>query len=231
MFKQFVTLVRGRVHDAADEVAEAHALSILRQQIRDCAAAIDAARRSAALATAQLDQETRHHAGLVEQIARLETRTMSALEQGKVELAREGAEVIARIENDREASEVAQRSFTAEIAKLKSTIRASETRLRDLERGQRLAVAAQNTLRLRQTHPSMPSSTLKEAEETLGRLRARQKLEEVSEAALADMEVTWCPQGLEDRLAEAGCGPAIGARTEDVLARLRERIESTTENA
>ena len=157
MFKQFVTLVRGRVHDAADEVAEAHALSILRQQIRDCAAAIDAARRSAALATAQLDQETRHHAGLVEQIARLETRTMSALEQGKVELAREGAEVIARIENDREASEVAQRSFTAEIAKLKSTIRASETRLRELERGQRLAVAAQNTLRLRQTHPSMPS--------------------------------------------------------------------------
>jgi phage shock protein A len=231
MFKQIVTLVRARVHDTAEEITEANALSILRQQIRDCAVAIDAARRSAALATAQLDQEARHHAGLIEQISRLESRTMSAMEQGKTELAREGAEVIARLENDRDASEIAQRSFNSEIARLKLTIRASETRLRELERGQRLAVAAQNTLRLRQSRTPVPTSTLREAEETLGKLRARQKLEEVSESALADMEVAWCPHGLEDRLAEAGCGPAISARTEDVLARLRERIESPSDNA
>lgn len=224
MFKQIVTLVRGRVHDAAEEVTEANALSILRQQIRDCAVAIDTARRSAALATAQLDQEARHHANLVEQIARLETRTIAAIGQGKSDLAREGAEVIARLENDRDASEIAQRAFNAEITKLKRTIHASETRLRELERGQRLAAAAQNTLRLRQSRPSMPASTLTEAEEMLGKLRARQKLEEVSEAALAEMEVSWCPQGLEERLAEAGCGAAFGTRADDVLARLRGRL-------
>ncbi len=229
MFKQIVTLVRGRSHDAAEEIIDANALSILRQQIRDCAEAINTARRSASLATAQLDQERRHHARILEQIAALESRTLAALENEKLDLAKEGAEAIARMENERDTSQIAQNAFSSEIDKLKATLRNAEERLRDLERGQRLAVTAHNTIRLRQTNPASRLTALKDAENTLYRLRARQQLEDVAEAALADMEVAWCQEGLEERLIEAGCGPANRSRADDVLIRLQARIQSPTE--
>ncbi len=229
MFKQIVTLVRGRSHDAAEQVIDANALSILRQQIRDCAEAINTARRSASLATAQLDQEARHHARILEQIATLEMRTVAALEQERLDLAKEGAESIAQMENERDTSRIAQRAFSSEIDKLKATVRNAEERLRDLERGQRLAVTAQNTMRLRQTNPASRFTALKEAEGTLNKLRAQQQLEEVAEAALADMEVAWCRDGLEERLIEAGCGPANRSRADDVLARLQAKIQTPTE--
>ena len=226
MFKQIVTLVRGRSHDAAEQIIDANSLSILRQQIRDCAEAINSARRSASLATAQLDQEARHHAKIIEQIAMLEMRTVSALEQDRLDLAKEGAETIARFENERDTSQIAQRAFSSEIDKLKATVRNAEERLRELERGQRLAVTAQNTIRLRQSNPASRLTALKDAEGTLSKLRARQQLEEVAEAALADMEVTWCQEGLEERLIEAGCGPSHRSRADEVLARLQAKIQT-----
>jgi phage shock protein A len=224
MFKQIVTLVRGRSYEATEQVIEANALSILRQQIRDCAEAINTARRSASLATAQLDQEARHHAVLLEKIVNLEGRTVAALEQAKLDLAKEGAEAIAQLENERDASEIAQRAFASEIEKLKATVRDAERRLRELERGQRLAVTAQNTLRLRHAQPAASLTALKDAEDTLQKLRSRQKLEEVAEAALCEMEMAWCPDGLEERLIAAGCGPAKGSRANEVLARLQAKI-------
>ncbi|EBU8132017.1 hypothetical protein DLM20_24990, partial [Salmonella enterica subsp. enterica serovar Java] len=62
MFGQFVALVRGRSHEAAEAALAPHGVTILRQQIRDCAAAIAAARRAVAVAVAQNAQELEQHA-------------------------------------------------------------------------------------------------------------------------------------------------------------------------
>ena len=55
MFNTVVTLIRGRSHDAAQSLADANALSILRQQLRDAASGVEAARRpvTASLAEAE----------------------------------------------------------------------------------------------------------------------------------------------------------------------------------
>ena len=230
MFKQIVTLVRGRTFDAAEQLADANAISILRQQIRDCAEAIDTARRATGLACAQLDQEKRHHEKLVERLQSLELRTLSALEQGKQELAREGAEAIAGLESERDASQAAQKAFAVEISKLKATLRNAESRLRELERGQRLAAAAHNTNKLRQSRSTSHLAVLKEAEDTLTRLRETQKMEEVAEAALTDMALTLCPEGIEDRLMQAGCGPAATRRADDVMTRLQARLQAGSQD-
>ena len=225
MFKQIVTLVRGRTQDAAEQLADANAFSILRQQIRDCAEAIDTARRATGLACAQLDQEKRHHEQLAERMQNLEMRTLSALEQGKQDLAREGAEAIAGLEAERDASLDAQKAFAVEIARLKTTLRSAESRLRELERGQRLAAATHNTNRLRQSRSTGRLAVLKEAEDTLKKLRDNQKMEEVAEAALADMALALCPEGIEDRLMQAGCGPVATSRADNVMARLQARLQ------
>ena len=77
MLKQLFALVRGRAHEAAEEVVDRNALIILRQQIRDCADAIAAARRAVAIAIAQNEQEVAQYKKLVARIDDLETRAIA----------------------------------------------------------------------------------------------------------------------------------------------------------
>jgi phage shock protein A len=230
MFKQIVTLVKGKSNDSTEAVIEANALVILRQQLRESAQALDAARRSASLAIAQHDQETRQQGKLNEQISRLENRAVQAIQNDKLDLAQETAAVLARLETERDAIMLAQHEFSAEIDKLKANVRDGERRLRDLERGQRLAAAAQTTKRLRQTRPSIGLGALSDAEQTLARLRERQTLEDVAETALADMTIAWCPEGLEQRLIEAGCGPETVSRADQIMARLAITAQTSSNN-
>ncbi|TGS65810.1 PspA/IM30 family protein [Mesorhizobium sp. M3A.F.Ca.ET.201.01.1.1] len=224
MLKQFFALVRGRSHEAAEAVVDRNALVILRQQIRDCAEAIAAARRAVAIAIAQNDQEVQQHKKLVDRIEDLEKRTVAALEQEQNELAREAAETIALLEAERTASEDAQKNFGTEIERLKRIVRASEMRLRDLQRGQRIAAAADKTQRLRETAPGSTLSALQDAEETLSRLRARQKQIDAAAAAMAEMEQTGDPAAMSEKLAAAGCGAPLRNSADAVLERLAKRV-------
>jgi phage shock protein A len=224
MIKQFVALVRGRACDAAETALDGSALTILRQQIRDCVAAVSAARRATAIAIAQNDQEIQQCKRLIARIGDLDGRTLIALEQGKHDLAREAAETISLLECERDASLAAQSGFASEIERLKRTVRASEMRLRELERGQRIASAVEKTQRLRETAPGSGLSALKDAEQTLERLRTRQKQLDAAAAAMSEMELTGDPETMSERLAEAGCGAPLKSRADDVLQRLTEKL-------
>ena len=225
MFKQLLALMRGRTYDATEAFVDANAITILRQQIRDCAEAVAAARKAVAVAIAQNEQEVAQTRKLIERIDDLEARTVSALEQGKADLAREAAESSALMDAERTASEQAQRNFAVEIERLKRIVRASEMRLRELQRGQRLAVATDRTQRLRETAPASSLSALRDAEETLARLRARQTQIDATAVAMAEMEQSGDPAALADKLAAAGCGAPTTTTADAVLERLRQRMQ------
>ena len=225
MFKQLLALMRGRTYDATEAFVDANAITILRQQIRDCAEAVAAARKAVAVAIAQNEQEVAQTRKLIERIDDLEARTVSALEQGKADLAREAAESIALMDAERTASEQAQRNFAVEIERLKRIVRASEMRLRELQRGQRLAVATDRTQRLRETAPASSLSALRDAEETLSRLRARQTQIDATAVAMAEMEQSGDPAALADKLAAAGCGAPTTTTADALLERLRQRMQ------
>lgn len=224
MWKQLFALARGRSFEAGQAVVDAHALTILRQQIRDCAEAIAGARRAIAIAIAQNEEEIRSHARVSVRIEDLEGRAIAALEGGKDGLAREAAEAIGLLEAEREASEQAQRNFAAEIARLKRIVADAETRLRALRRGQRLAAAADRTQRLRETAPGSTLSSLRDAEETLARLRARQTQIDAAAFALDEMERAGDPSALSEKLAAAGCGAPVRNSADAVLGRLRKKM-------
>jgi phage shock protein A len=223
MFKQFVTLFRGRAHEAQEAVVDRNALAILRQQMRDCGEAMVQARKAIAIATAQNDQEATQCQKMERQIADLEERTVAAMEQGKTELAREAAETIATLEAEREASLQAQTTFQTEITRLKTILRNAESRLKELERGQRVVTAVEKTQTLRHTGPDTAMNALSDAEATLQRLRSRQREFEVTAAAMAEMETSGNPASMTEKLAEAGCGAPLRSKAEDVLKRLAER--------
>ena len=224
MLKQFFALVRGRSYEAAETVVDRNALVILRQQIRDCADAIAAARRAVAIAIAQNEQEVAQFKKLVVRIDDLEKRTIAAIEQGQNELAREAAETIAMLEAERDASSEAQKSFSTEIERLKRIIRVSEMRLRELQRGQRIVAAVDSTQRLRESAPGSSLSALKDAEETLLRLRTRQKQIDATAAAMAEMEQSGDPAAVSEKLAAAGCGAPLRSSADAVLERLTKTM-------
>ena len=143
MLKTLVTMVRGRTALIAEELGDQNALLILDQQMRDATLALERAKKALAVAVAQESQEQQRLDATLARIADLETRTIAAIEAGREDLAAEAAEAIATLKAERDASLTARTLFTAEIAKLKGHVLQQQMRFSQLERGRRIARAAE----------------------------------------------------------------------------------------
>lgn len=228
MLKTVVTLLRGRAFEAEERLADRHALLLLDQQMRDATLSLDRAKKALAVAMAQDKAEARRLESTRAQIAELETRAVAALQAGREDLARQAAENIAALESDAQAAERARAIFADETAKLETHIRAQTARLAELERGRRVARAAEAVRvarRGRLEAAPCSQSTLSEAEATLSRLRERQAEACAAETALDALDAAPCAESLNDTLANAGFGPPVKPRASDVLARLKEKAQ------
>jgi len=224
MLKMFFTLFRGSVAAAEEELVDRSALLILDQQIRDSAAAIDRGKRALALAIAQDEAEGKRLEATLSRIADLEERTAAALEAGREDLASEAAETIATLEADRDAIREARATFGVEISRLRSSVANATRRLTDLERGRRIAQAAEAVRRLR-VGPAghAGSADLADAEATLRRLRERQAEEAAADAALRSLDQEGGPTNVAQKLEAAGFGKRTRPTAADVLERLLRR--------
>jgi phage shock protein A len=226
MFKTVVTLLRGRAFEAEERLADRHALTLLDQQMRDAAQSVDRAKKALAVAIAQDRGEEQKLASARSQIAELEGRAVEALRGGREDLAEKAALSIAALEADAQAAEKARAIFGAEIAKLERHVRGQSARLAELERGRRIARAAQAvrvSRRGRIEEAPCCQATLSEAEATLARLREQQTEACLAEAALDALNAEPKAENLNETLADAGFGPAVKPRAADVLAKLKEK--------
>jgi phage shock protein A len=226
MLKTIVTLFRGAAFRAEEEFADRSALLILDQQIRDSAAGIERAKRALAAAIAQDEGEGKRLETTLARIADLEERAVAALGGGSDELATEAAEAIAVMEADRDAIREARATFAREIAGLKAAVRRSGQRLAELERGRRIAMAAESVRRLKTGHgfgnPS-GATALADAEATLRRLRERQAEDAAAANAFDTLYSEANPAGVAERLEAAGFGRRTRTTAADVLARLKQK--------
>lgn len=225
MFNTVVTLIRGHSHDAAQAVADANALSILRQQLRDAASGVEAARRAVAVVMAYAERERKALPRIGAQLVDLEARAIAALGHGREDLAAEAAAAIAQLEMERTTTERALATYEGEIVRLRDELAQAETRLRDLQRGLQLADAAQKSQTVRGVVSRPVTASLAEAEATLARLQARQFHAEATAAAVADLSAGQSAEAISARLAAAGCGPALKPDAAAVLARLKAKTE------
>lgn len=227
MFKQIVTLMRGRAHMAEEAFTDRHALPILAQQIRDAARGVESARRAVALAIAQNRLEKENAERLSAHIEELEIRAIAALEKRRGDLAAEAAASIARLETELQNARQVQAEFADGIDRLRQAVRQSETRLAALRRGERLAAARDRTQRLSREVPGNDLATLGDAEATLARLETRQREAELTAEALIELEERPDPAALAQKLAAAGCGRPLVTSADDVLERLRAKMNLT----
>ena len=224
MFKTVLTLIRGSVAVAEEELQDRTALLVLDQQMRDAAAAVDRSKRALAIAIAQDQQEGKRLETTCARIADLEVRASAALDAGRDDLAREAAHAIANLEAERDAAKTARALFAAEIARLKRHVANAEARIGELDRGRRIARASEAVRALRRggIEAARPyQCTLPEAEATLKRLRERQIEAQAADEALMALDAPTGPLSVTERLAEQGFGPRIKTTADDVLARLK----------
>ena len=234
MLKTLVTFVRGRSFAIAEGVADQNALVILDQQMRDATGALDRAKKALAVAIAQESQEGQRLDGTRARIEDLEARAVAAIEAGRDDLATEAAEAIATLEVERDASLTARALFAAEIAKLKGHVLQQQMRFSQLERGRRIARAAEAVRvarRGRIEDAPIFAGTLAEAEATLDRLREHQVEADAAEAALDALDPATGPIAVAEKLSAEGFGPRLKPDATDVMARLRQRAAAAKPEA
>jgi phage shock protein A len=177
-----------------------------------------------AVAIAQNRLETENAERLAARIKDLESRTIAALETGRDDLATEAAGSIARLETELQNARQVQAEFSGGIDRLRQAVRQSEMRLSALRRGERLALARDRTRRLSNDAPG--ENTLADAEATLARLEQRQREAELTADALTTLETGPDPAALAEKLAAAGCGRPLVTSADEVLQRLRSRMNA-----
>lgn len=227
MIKQLFALIRGNANQTAENYTDKHGLTILRQQINDAAAAVQSARKAVAIAVAQNKQEEEQYKKVSKKIDDLEERAIIAIEKDKTQIAQEAAEAIALLEGERDISKQSQERFSAEISKLKVQLHSAETRLRALKQGHRIADVTDKTQRMRGVGEASTLSTLNDAENTLSRLRNRQKQIDATSEAMSEMDQAINSDAIAQKLADAGCGEPLKTTADDVLERLKKLGKKT----
>jgi phage shock protein A len=233
MFKTLFTLVRGAAAAAEGEMIDRSALLILDQQIRDAASAVERGKRALAVAIAHDEAEGKRLDATVARIADLEERAVAALAGGREDLASEAAESIAMMEADRDAVREARATFAREIAHLKRTTVDAGRRLAELERGRRIAQAADAVRRLKTRGPARlgGAPALADAEATLRHLRERQAEDAAIDASVESLDAGAAVDTIATHLEEAGFGKRTRATAADVLDRLNKRASASPVSA
>lgn len=208
MMRTIQLLLRGAVADNAQALHDAHAVSILRQQIREAAGSLGHARRELAVAMAYQAAEDRALGAIAARIESLAASARKAIADGREDLGREAASLIAALEDEKADRAIAIQGFAAEVARLKRMIAEGEVRLKELDRGLQTA-RAQEAVRRAGINGrrviSMSAGALGEAEATLSRLRGRHCVEDDVAQALAELDLE-AKGGLEARLEAGGYG-------------------------
>jgi phage shock protein A len=222
MLKLFVTMFRGRSQDAAEAIVDANSVPILRQQLRDCAQSVELGRKSVAMVMACCEREKKSAEQIALQLGDLEARAKEALQKGREDLAVEAAGAIAHLEAERDTTDRAIATYQTEITRLRKVLTESESRLRALQRGQRLALATEHTQRLHKKGPVTMTAGLSDAEATLNRIQDRQAMAAATRDAAVALSAQTSADATRDRLAAAGCGAPLRPDAAAVLARLKQ---------
>jgi phage shock protein A len=179
MFKSLIARMRGR-DTTVVALDDRHPLRVLDRQRIDAEGRLDLARRQMAVAAAAREAEAGRLAATDRRIAALEYRAVQALAEGRASMARESADMIARLSADRLWTLAALRACAAEADRLARQAAAAETHLGRVLRAGRVVRAEEIVRQLRagaerRRGPDMSTDgPLAEAEATLARLRARQ---------------------------------------------------------
>jgi phage shock protein A len=222
---QLFTLVRGGANEAAERIADANAVKILDQQVRDADSALLRAQTDLAglMGKAKLTRD--RVVDLEQKHARDMAVIERAVEQGQDALAQELADRIATLEGelDRERRSLAE--LSRKETELRDSVQKIRQRIQSMKREIDTVKVTESVQKAQQAivnHGAGAVSTLSNAAASLQRLKERQAARAAEFEAANRLEDLQSGGDLDRRLADAGLleGPGSGA---SVLARIKSR--------
>jgi len=230
MFELLSTLLKGSNAKAVEAATDHFAIDLLNQKIREAEASVNGAKQ--ALATLILRQRAEQTALslLRSRKSALEDRVRQAMGVGSTDLAMDGANAIAEMENEEAIRAQTLARLDENVLRLRHSVEKAHRRVIDLRQGAITARAIDLERRSqRSLNRSLQSgSAIDEAEALIRRVAEQDDPLEQAEI-VEEIDQSLTHKSTEDRLAEAGFGPATKVRAEDVLARLRTTPAPTTQ--
>lgn len=222
MFDLLSTLIKGANAKAVETATDHFAIDLIGQKIREAEAGVTGAKQ--ALASLILRQRAEQKALdlLVGRKSALEARVRLALEGGNEGLALEGAGAVAEMENEITVRAETLARLEEKTIRLRGSVEKASRRVVDLRQGA-ITARAIDLERKSQTriHRAINGNSAMQEAEALIRRVADQDDPLAHSEIVDEIENSLSHKNTEDRLAEAGFGPATKVLAADVLARLR----------
>lgn len=188
VWRNLFTAVRGHMNNAAEAVEDAQLMTILDQQIREAQTALGEARDQRAKMVANRRMKEKSLSELDAEIERLIDGARKAKAQDNLDLAREAAERVVKLRQQREADQTLFDQYKTGDERMLASIRQSEAKIENLRRQVESAKANEALIaaqRAASTTAVSSNSKLASAVDSLSRLEQRQA-EQVAMMEAAD---------------------------------------------
>lgn len=217
------TLVLGANAAAEERIRDIHAIPLIEQKIRETEAGMRAAKITLATLIQRHRSEQKLATKLDEKIADMTARAQDALARDSEDLARQAAEAIAQMENERMMRQTTIERLDQKLTRLRGTVEAGQRRLVDLRQGAIAARAVRNEQRVqgRLLRTFSGRSSADEAEALITKVVGGGDDAFERSEILREIESELNHDGLADRMAAQGLGSATKSTTDAVLTRLK----------
>ncbi len=222
MFNTLRTLILGANARAEESLRDTYAIELIDQKIREADEGLRAAKGTLASLIQRQRAEERLLATLDQRIADMTRRAAEAIDAGREDLAMQAAEALAQMENERVLRSETVLRLDSKIVRLRQSVEAGHRRIIDLKQGATTARAIRREQALIKKLPNGEASAIEEAEALIARVTNADDPFERSDI-LRGINRELSHDGLADRMADAGFGPATRVTAADVLARLKTK--------
>lgn len=209
---------------AEDRLKDTYAVELIEQRIREAEANLSAAKVTLASLIQRKRSEQRMADTLDKRITTLTQRVTEALEAKREQLAQEGAETIAQMENERVVRAETLDRLDTRIAQLQSSVEAAHRRIVDLKQGAitARAVRREQTIQTRLNKTLSGASAADEAEALIKRVVDQEDPFEQGQI-LRDIDRSLVGESIDDTLSDAGFGTPNKVTAMAVLNRLKSK--------
>lgn len=207
IFRKLVTAIRGGANEVGEAMVDNQAIRILEQEMRDSRDELEKAKTSLTEIMAERMGIERKVNDITEAIGENEGYVEKALDKGNETLALEVADKIADLENDLMIQQGILHGYASKVDNLKQVIKTTERNMKAMEREISIVKTTEKVQKandLASARFSGSDSSLRNAKESLERIKERQKKREDQAKAAMDLEAETGDQSLEVKLEEAG---------------------------
>ena len=226
IWSKIITALRGGVNEAGEAIADAQALRILDQEIRDAEEELNNSRDSLAEMMARQKVAEQKWTTLDAKITKFEDYAVQALEKNDESLALELAAKIADLEKQRNTEQSACDEYTNNANSLRHAVKKADTEIKHLKHQVGTVRATENVQRAQaavaQRH-SDSNSRLSTAMDSLERIKEKQGLKSAQLNAAQELAEEVSDDSLNNRLEAAGI-TSDSLNGDVVLARLKSKL-------